>query len=155
MKLIIAKTKFGTLEPINEEGREWLAKQAVGQGLKCEVKKVRNLRFHRKAFSLFRLAFDLWEPADIQFKGQPVQKEFERFRKDLTILAGFYTPVYHLNGMLELEAKSLSFENMGEEEFERVYRAILTVVWDRILKDHHFESPNAVERAVEELLRYE
>ena len=37
---------------------------------------MRNVKFHRKAFSLFKLAFDVWEPVTpLEYKGQPVERE--------------------------------------------------------------------------------
>lgn len=51
--------------------------------------------------------------------------QFERFRKDLTILAGFYEQTVRLNGDVRTEAKSLSFANMKPDEFERCYKAMI------------------------------
>jgi hypothetical protein len=70
-------------------------------------------------------------------------------------IAGFFDAVTNLRGEVRLEAKSLAFHNMGEEEFERVYKAVLGVVWDRILRSKGYESPEKVDAIVQELLRFE
>ena len=46
-----------------------------------------------------------------------VLKNFDRFRKDLTVLSGFYNATYTFRGDVRLEPKSLSFGSMCEEEF--------------------------------------
>jgi len=51
--------------------------------------------------------------------------QFDRFRKDLTILAGFYEQTVRLNGEVRTEAKSLSYASMEPDEFERCYNAMI------------------------------
>ncbi|CAM3448171.1 hypothetical protein KLVA111870_01990 [Klebsiella variicola] len=51
--------------------------------------------------------------------------QFDRFRKDLTILAGFYVKTVRLNGDIRVEAQSLAYANMEQEKFERVYSALI------------------------------
>lgn len=51
--------------------------------------------------------------------------QFDRFRKDLTILAGFYEQTVRLNGEVRTEAKSLAYGNMEQEEFERCYSSLI------------------------------
>lgn len=51
--------------------------------------------------------------------------QFDRFRKDLTILAGFYEQTVRLNGDIRTEAKSLAYANMDPDEFERCYSALI------------------------------
>lgn len=51
--------------------------------------------------------------------------QLDRFRKDLTILAGFYEQTVRLNGEIRTEAKSLAYGNMEPDEFERCYNAMI------------------------------
>jgi len=51
--------------------------------------------------------------------------QFDRFRKDLTILAGFYVQTVRLNGDVRIEAESLAFANMNQDRFESVYSALI------------------------------
>jgi len=149
------KTLSGTLAPADSETAAYVARLKFGQGLRAEVKRARNILFHRRMFALLNFAFDLWDCPELEYQGQPVAKNFDRFRKDITILAGFFDAVTNLRGEVRLEAKSLAFHNMGEEEFERVYKAVLGVVWDRILRSKGYESPEKVDAIVQELLRFE
>ena len=44
---------------------------------------------------------------------------------------------------------------MSEERFETVFRAVLTVVWNRELKAAGYASEEEVERVVNELMRFD
>lgn len=154
-ELVLQKTPAGALIPADGPSAEFIQRLKVGAGLRGEFKRQRNPKFHRKVFALFQLAFDLWDAPALEYRGQPVAKSFDRFRRDLTILAGHYEAVTNLKGEIRLEAKSLSFASMDEDEFEQVYRSILTAVWERILKAKGYGSAAEVDRVVAELLRFE
>ena len=153
--LVLMKTAGGALVPCDPAATDYIAKLKTGQGIKAACKKARNPRFHRKVFSLFGLAFDLWDAPELEYKGQKVAKEFNQFRKDLTVLAGFYDASVNLRGEVRLAAKSLRFASMDEETFTQVYAAILNAVWQRVLKSAGYETPERVDQIVEELLRYD
>ena len=155
MNCFFTKTLSGTLAPADSETAAFVSRLKFGQGLRAEVKRARNILFHRRMFALLNFAFDLWDCPALEYHGQPVAKNFDRFRKDITVLAGFYEAVTNLRGEVRLEAKSLAFHNMGEEEFERVYKSVLGVVWDRMLRSKGYESPEKVDAIVQELLRFE
>ncbi|MCG9105271.1 DUF1367 family protein [Laribacter hongkongensis] len=154
-ELVLMKTPAGSLVPCDPVTAEYIARLKTGHGIKATCKKARNPKFHRKVFSLFNLAFDAWEAPELEYRGKPVAKSFNRFRKDLTILAGHYEAVTNIRGETRLEAKSLSFSSMEEDEFQSVYRDILNAVWQRVLKSVGYETPEQVDRIVEELLRYD
>jgi hypothetical protein len=145
----------GTLAPADTETSAFIAKLKFGQGVTADVKRARNILFHRKMFALFKLAYELWDAPKLEYKGQQVAKNFDRFRKDVTVLAGFYEAVTNFRGEVRLEAKSLAFHAMGEAEFEDVYNAVLGVMWVRILKAVGYKTPEAVDVVVQELLRFE
>lgn len=155
MNCFFTKTTSGSLAPADSETVAYLATLKFGQGVRAEVKRARDIQKHRRMFALFNFAFDLWDTPQLEYEGQQVAKNFDRFRKDVTILAGFYDAVTNLRGEVRLEAKSLAFHNMGEEEFQKAYKAVLGVVWDRILKAKGYSSPEKVDEIVQELLRFE
>lgn len=156
MDIMLVKTPGGALAPVDAEAREMVDKLKLGQGIQASVRRARNVRFHRKGMALFRLAYDVWEPlTPLEYKGLPVAKDFERFRKDMTILAGFYKAVYNARGEVRLEAESLSFASMAEDRFEKVFRAVLNVVWNRVLRNAGYETEAEVERVVDELMRFD
>jgi hypothetical protein len=156
MDMVLVKTPNGALAPADGEARAMIEKLKAGQGVRATLRRARNVRFHRKAFALFKLAFDTWKPVTpLEYQGLPVAKDFDRFRKDMTILAGFYKAVYNARGEVRLEAESLSFASMDEERFEQVYRAVLAVVWNRVLRAAGYASEEDVERVVNELMEFE
>jgi len=153
---MLVKTPAGALAPVDTEAREMIDGLKVGQAVRGTIRRARNPRFHRKAMALFRLAFDVWEPmTPLEYKGLPVAKDFERFRKDMVILAGFYKPVYNARGELRLEAESLSFASMDENRFQKVFSAVLNVVWSRVLRAAGYASEEDVESVIEDLLRFD
>ena len=154
-ELVLTRTPAGALAPADAPSAEYIQKLKAGASIRGEFKRQRNPRFHRKAFALFNLAFDVWDAPELEYKGQPVAKDFNRFRKDLTILAGHYEAVTNLRGEVRLEAKSLNFSNMPEDEFATVYKAILAVVWDRVLRSRGYNSADEVDSIVENLLRFD
>ena len=156
MKVCVLKSPAGALIPADEEASDLLRKIKAGTPLSVDVKRIRNYKFHKKMFALFKLAFDVWEPETPQtYKGEAVSKDFDRLRKDMTILAGFYKAVYNARGEVRLEAESLSFASMAEDRFEKVFRAVLNVVWNRVLRNAGYETEAEVERVVDELMRFD
>ena len=98
----------------------------------------RNPKYHRKFFALLNYAFEAWEP-DRQrksYKGRPVQKNFDQFREDVLIQAGFYEQTFNLYGEMKLKAHSISFAKMDDAEFERVYSAVVDVILEQVLSSY-------------------
>jgi len=99
---------------------------------------------------LARFAYDLWtetmEP--IEYRGQRVQPVFDKFRKDLTILAGYWHPVFNIDGTFKVEADSISWANMSDETFEAMYSKTIDAILAKVLPrqglsrqvlDHHVD----------------
>lgn len=133
--------------------REAAKRHRVGQEVTLEAKTTRNGKFHRKYFALLNLGFEYWQTDDREHKGRAVAKNFERFRKDVAILAGHYDPVWNLAGEMRLEARSISFANMSDEEFEKLYEATIQILIDKVLAAKGFTRAE-VDRAVESLIRF-
>lgn len=95
-----------------------------------ETVNQRNPKFHRKFFVLLQLGFDAWEPERKHktYKGMAVEKSFNQFREDITILAGFYEQTFDIHGHMKLKAKSVSFAKMEDTEFEKLYSAVADVL---------------------------
>lgn len=115
-----------------------LNKLEEGELCSIEAKLPRNSRFHRKFFAMLNLGFDAWEPKrqHKSYKGEPVTKNFERFRSDVLILAGYYEQTFNLDGELKLEAKSISFSNVDQPKFEEIYSAVANVILEKILTNY-------------------
>ncbi len=128
--------------PAQDSDRVLLKGIALGKPVKVKVTQVRNYEFHKKYFALLNLAFDYGEPpegkADKLMKVIKIspEKNFDRFRADVTILAGYYTATYRLNGDVRLEPKSISFSAMSEDEFEELYTKTIDVIVKHVLKNY-------------------
>ena len=79
-----------------------------------------------------------------------VLQSMEAFRKWLTIEAGYFD-VYETPSGIRKEAKSISFAQMGQEEFNDFYRACFDVAWNMMLSAK-FENQEAALRAAEEMM---
>lgn len=143
MKCYLRKMAGGALAPDNEDTAAFLQKKKVGAVLRCEVAEERNYGFHKKAFELVKLAFDHHCDSfgkGVEYKGLPVEPDFERFREDMTILAGYYTATFAINGEVKLRAKSWAFASMGQEEFEKFYSALINVALKNIYRGQYSEA---------------
>ena len=155
MKAIFYRAPGDTLIPADEAAHALLASLKPGEGVSVEAKRFRNVQFHRKFFALLRLAFDAWEPEEPRtWRGEALRKDFDAFRKDVLILAGFFDASYSVDGSVSLEARSISFSKCDELEFAAVYSSVLDVLWSRVLSDAGYSSPEHVDEVVMELLRY-
>jgi hypothetical protein len=135
--------------------KKWLKALGAGEFFMLTYRKPRNYRFHKKLFAMLNLAFEHWNPAAsrkrLTYKGVAIEKDFEQFREDITIQAGFYVAKYDSRGRVHLKAKSIAFDSMEEEEFERLYNAVRQVLLERVLKNY---TPGDLDRVVEELQRF-
>ena len=135
------------LHPASEPDRMQLKKLKPGQPVRLTLRRVRNYEHHKKYFALLNLAFENWEPpialsADDLAAGEwktPLseypRKDFDRFRKDVIILAGYYDATYRVDGSVRLEAKSISFANMDQDSFDKLYEATLEAIRTHVFKN--------------------
>lgn len=132
-ELLFQKGTTGLL-PACEEASEWLGKKRVGSTILVEPREPRNGAFFKKWFALIEMAYGYWSEAvePLEFKGQPVRPSFLRFRKDLTILCGYYEAVTNLRGEVRIEALSISWAAMDEETFTKLYDATIQVLLARV-----------------------
>jgi hypothetical protein len=126
MELNLIKTLTGLI-PADPDSEDRYNKLKTGGVVTAEVKQVRNAKFLRKYFALLNIGFDNWTPGKIDSRYGVPEKSFDRFRKDTTILAGYYHIVIRLDGSVKPEADSISFANMDEETFEKLYNATINV----------------------------
>lgn len=133
MELLFTKASTGLI-PACEEASDWLRKKKLGATILVEPREPRNGAFFRKWWALVKLGYDYWSEsvATIEYKGEPVRPEFDRFRKDVTISAGFYHPVVNLKGEIRIEPESLKWASMSEERFTQLYDATIQVLLQRV-----------------------
>lgn len=124
-KYQMMKLPGGVLAPLNDDEAERLKSFQNNEQYEIEIKKQRNPAFHRKVFAFFKFCFDHWAADKTEWKYFNEKKQFDTFRKNLTVLAGFKEVTYKLDGSLRVEAASLSYGNMEQAEFEQCYSALI------------------------------
>ena len=125
------KTAGGNLQPFQDMDADKLTKFKTGECYEIEIKKSRNPAFHRKVFSFFNFCFEHWK-GDNEFQCE--QKQFDVFRNHLTVLAGYYDAFHSIKGDTRVEAKSLSYASMKQDEFEKCYVALTNAAMKHVFK---------------------
>jgi hypothetical protein len=117
MKLMLTRT-FNGLKATYNTDLELLSKLEVGQSYLAEIKKPRNILFHRKFFALLNLLFD----------NQDVHDDIDELRSDLLINIGCYKEKPNLDGEVIKIPLSISFSKMDEVEFSKMYEKSKTFI---------------------------
>lgn len=114
----------------------------------------RNGMFHRKFFVLLDVGYDAWDPNRVRksYKGLAVEKSREQFREDITILAGYYEQTFNLKGEMRVRARSISFANMDDVEFERLYQSVVTVLLREVC--HTYRDREELDQVVDQIMRF-
>lgn len=148
MDAVMVRSEIGLL-PADNKTREWFSKLKIGAQIMAQVTQPRNPAFHRKFFALLNYGFEHWAETQkgVEYKGEPVQPDFERFRKDITILAGRYHAVVTIKGQVRMEADSISFSNMDQTAFQALYSQVIQVLLTRV-----FTSKNWTEERLREVV---
>ena len=123
MEIHLVRTSTG-LRPYSDDDYEEMKKIKVGTIVKANIVRPRNVKFHRKFFSMIRAAWDC-----LTEQQRTNLRSVDTFREQLLITSGFSEPLYDLNGQKFLEkAKSISFAKMDETAFNVVYSKVLDTI---------------------------
>jgi len=131
VKIDVIKQAGGLLVPASDMEAERMIRFKTGEHYQIDIKLTRNPAFHGKVFAFFNFCFEFWR-GDNEFQDE--KKQFDVFRNHLTVLAGFYDSFVGINGDVRIEAKSLAFGNMDQEEFELFYNAAIRAAIKHIFK---------------------
>jgi len=155
MRLLLEKKSFNDVLVAGDQATsDFIHSLQVSATIHADFKRMRNIKFHKKFFALLNFLYQHWTPAAFQsckWEGVIPQKNFDRFRKDITILAGFYNASYRLDGSVRIEAKSISFGKMSEEDFQELYSRVIDVGIKNVLTNY---SKSDLQNVVEELLSF-
>ena len=124
MIIRMLKQPGGSFVPADDMEQEKTVKFKTFEHYEVDIKLNRNPAFLRKVMLFFKFCFN-HHNGDLVHKYCSESEQFDRFRKDLTILAGFYVQSVRLDGSIRVEAESLSFANMKEERFQECYLALI------------------------------
>ena len=132
MKIKFIKQAGGILVLASDLESEKMTKLKTGELYECDIPLKRNPAFHRKVFAFFGFCFEHWKgPNEFQCES----KQFDVFRSHLTVLAVYYVELYNIRGELRIEAQSISYSCMSQEEFERLYNALIQAALKHVFKD--------------------
>ena len=132
MKINFTKQPGGILVPASDIEADKMNRFKTGDIYPVDIKLSRNGKFHGKVFSFFNFCFEYWIGGNEHYS---CDKQFDVFREHLTVLAGYYDEYYGINGSVRIEAKSISYTNMTQEEFEGLYSALINAAMKNIFKD--------------------
>ncbi|MGL4638570.1 MAG: DUF1367 family protein [Shewanella sp.] len=106
----------------------------------------------KRGSTVIREVADIYIQHLAQLRGQRIQapnKNFEQFRRWVSIEAGYYDLQMSPNGPVKV-AKSISWHNMDQTEFWKFYKAAFSVVW-RLVLSQHFGSEEECQNAIDNL----
>jgi len=129
MKVALIKLHSNGYCPYTEHDRESLEKVAGGEIIMCDVRRKRNVDHHRKGFALLHAMFDNQDSFD----------DFDRFRDWVQIAAGVVDTIIGDEGKVYYKIKSLSFADMDQSEFDKVYNRFITVAVEKLGQDFALE----------------
>lgn len=132
MKVEVIKEAGGVFRPVDDAEYEKTTKFKTGEQYTVEIKLTRSPAFHRKVFAFFGYCFEHWK-GDNEFQSE--SKQFDVFREHLTVLAGYYDTYTSITGSVRVEAKSLAYSNMTQEDFEQCYIALTNAAMRHIFKN--------------------
>lgn len=119
----------GRLLPCFPEDAERIERLQRNKPYLITISESRNIRLHRKYFALINIA---WGAC-----GEEWRKRFrntDNFRRSITMLAGYTDPVYNPRTEEWIETpRSISFERMSEQEFERLYEDTLRIIREQFI----------------------
>lgn len=96
---------------------------------------MRNGGLHRKWFALLKFGFEHWD-APLVINGQEVEKNKDTFREWVTVRCGYYTMNATPDGKMRVEAKSIAWDKMGDEEFTELYENTKNLFWKTFFQNY-------------------
>jgi hypothetical protein len=117
LKIYCQNTEHG-LVPLYPSDLEEKKKLKKNQVYSCEITFERNYEFHKKFFALCKIGCE---------NSKNVEMPLDAYRRYATIKAG-YGEIYHTPKGLFVDAKSIKFASMTQEEFEKVYSDVLNFI---------------------------
>ena len=117
MKLWLIKSDENKLTPYRDNDYELAKKIPILEPVLMEYIKVRNYAFHKKYFGLLNLVFN----------NQEQYNNFENFRRVMQMKAGYFDEQITDKGIVYLP-KSISFEELDQVAFEKLYSDVLDVL---------------------------
>lgn len=121
--ILMRKGLAGRLEPVDDAGRDFLAKIAAGSVVSAEVKRPRNIGHHRKFFALVNM---IWQ-------NQTRYKSPDELLDAIKVHIGHATAMTLRDGTEVRVPKSISFASMDQAAFDAFWDRVVQVVCAEII----------------------
>ncbi len=119
MKLFVKNTLSGLI-PLYPTDYDEKRKLRIGETYEVEIKRPRNVAFHRKFFALL----------NVGYSNTQLDMPFEAYRRYITMKAGYFKQYTTPKGVY-FEAESISFASMDDDRFADLYDRVI----DKIIED--------------------
>jgi hypothetical protein len=136
MQIILQKVEGGGLVPMHEDGHEWLHKKKPGATFKANMKSSRNPDHHRKAFALLNTVL----------ANQDRYDNITDLLVEFKLKAGHYQEHITTKSVLMYIPKSISFDEMGQEEFEVIYNKFIDIAIQHFIGGHDEQANDDLRR---------
>lgn len=120
---IICTNRLGVLAPVDQHGRDVLAKLKMGQQVQVEVKRARNGKQHRLYWGLIGLIFSQQSRYATQ----------EQLSNVIKCAVGWCDEVPLKDGRVMVTPRSIAFANMAQDQFEEFFTKVIKLVITKIL----------------------
>jgi hypothetical protein len=165
----LVKTVDGTIRGRTQEDdraykrhKGWIKSLGAGEFYRVDVTRGRDGIKFKKFWALLRFLFQHWEPEEakkpLTYKGVVIERDIEAFRKHVTILAGYCEPVYEIGPKggtrVRLEAQSISYDAMTDDDFNAFYKAVINVAIKHFLP-RGYETPAHVQEVIDQIERFD
>ena len=126
MTIPMIKNAGGVFCPADEMYLDKLKRFENGGIYEMEFKKTNNPKLHRKLFAFFKFCFEHYSSENSEVECADEAKQFNHFRKRLTILAGFFDEFINFDtGEIHKEAQSLKWDEMDDIERGDCLKAVV------------------------------
>lgn len=136
MKIPMIKNAGGVFCPADEMYLDKLKRFENGGLYEMEFKKTNNPKLHRKLFAFFKFCFEHYSSENSEVECADEAKQFNHFRKRLTILAGFFDEFINFDtGEIHKEAQSLKWDEMDDIERGECLSAVINAAIKYVFND--------------------
>jgi len=123
-RFLVAKV-LGSLRPVDEAGEEVLSHLAHGEIIEITMRRPRNVQHHRLFFALMSL---VWQQLD-----HTEYPTVEDLVTRMKIATGHRDRIEFAGGIVAFVPRSISFANMGQDEFTVFFEQVCDWVAKEIL----------------------
>ena len=122
MKILMHRDPNAHLRPIDDEGRECLQKIGIGDIVRVDITRPRNIDHHRKFFAMLQIILH----------NQEHYQSIDELRASCCVAIGHAEFIQTKHGLVGIP-KSISFAKMDQDEFNGFYEKAVGWVLQDVL----------------------